>query len=86
MAEELWEDWEVPQATENAHVFRLTGSNPLALEIQPAVDQLQELLNAHNQIGLLECLDEMVPTFAAQRSGISSSPVAVPEEKFAVMS
>ena len=86
VAEELWEDWEVPQATENDHVFRLTGSNPLSLDILPAVDQLQELLNIHDQIGLLERLDEMVPAFAAQRSGISSSPVAVPEEKFAVMS
>ena len=85
VAEELWEDWEVPQATENPHVFRLTGSNPLALDILPAVQQLQELLATHDQIGLLEYLDQIVPAFAAQRSGISPAPEGVPEEKFAVM-
>jgi FlaA1/EpsC-like NDP-sugar epimerase len=85
VAEELWEDWEVPQATENPHVFRLTGSNPLALEILPAVQQLQELLTVHDQTGLLEYLDLIVPTFAMQRSGISPAQSGVPEEKFAVM-
>ncbi|HEX4642291.1 MAG TPA: nucleoside-diphosphate sugar epimerase/dehydratase [Candidatus Acidoferrales bacterium] len=85
VAEELWEDWELPQATENPHVFRLTGSNPLALDILPAVQQLQELLATHDQTGLLEYLDQIVPAFAAQRSGISPAPEVVPEEKFAVM-
>jgi FlaA1/EpsC-like NDP-sugar epimerase len=83
--EELWEDWELPQATENPHVFRLTGSDPLAIEILPAVEQLQELLTIHDQAGLLEYLDEIVPTFALQRSGISTSQTGVAEEKFAVI-
>jgi FlaA1/EpsC-like NDP-sugar epimerase len=85
VAEELWEDWEVPQATENPHVFKLTGSNPLALDILPAVDKMQNLLVSHDQDGLLEYLDQAVPVFATQRSGISSTQVAVAEEKFAVI-
>jgi FlaA1/EpsC-like NDP-sugar epimerase len=85
VAEELWEDWEVPTPTENQHVFRLTGSNPLQLEILPAVQHLQNLIATHDQDGLLEFLDEIVPTFAMQRSGISPAPVAVAEEKFAVI-
>jgi len=86
VSEELWEDWEVPQATPNQHVFRLSGSNPLAIEILPAVQRMQELLVTHDQAGLLEFLDEVVPTFALQRSGIDPAPAAVPEEKFAVIS
>jgi FlaA1/EpsC-like NDP-sugar epimerase len=85
ISEELWEDWEMPQATENPHVFRLTGSDPLAIEILPAVQQLQEFLATHDQTGLLEYLDEIVPTFALQRSGISTSQTGVAEEKFAVI-
>jgi FlaA1/EpsC-like NDP-sugar epimerase len=86
VAEELWEDWEAPQSTENSHVFRLTGANPLTLDILPAVQQLQELLATHDQPGLLEYLDRMVPSFAVQRSGISPSLSTFTEEKFAVMS
>jgi FlaA1/EpsC-like NDP-sugar epimerase len=86
VSEELWEDWEVPTATENPHVFRLTGSNPLQLEILPSVQQLQELIATHDQEGLLEYLDEIVPSFAMQRSGISPAQVVVAEEKFAVIS
>jgi FlaA1/EpsC-like NDP-sugar epimerase len=84
--EELWETWELPQATENPHVFRLTGKNPLVIEILPAVEQMQELLATHDQIGLLEYLDEIVPSFAVQRSRIFSSPAGTAEEKFAVIS
>jgi FlaA1/EpsC-like NDP-sugar epimerase len=86
VSEELWEDWELPEATENPHVFRLKGTNPLAIEILPAVQQLQELLISHDQFGLLAYLDELVPSFAMQRSGISASPAACSEEKFAVIS
>jgi FlaA1/EpsC-like NDP-sugar epimerase len=85
VSEELWEDWEVPQATENQHVFRLTGSDPLAIEILAAVQQMQDLLSIHDQTGLLEYLDEIAPRFAMQRSGISPALNGVPEEKFAVI-
>ncbi len=85
VSEELWEDWEVPQATENQHVFRLTGSDPLDIEILAAVQQMQDLLTIHDQTGLLEYLDEIAPRFAMQRSGISPALNGVPEEKFAVI-
>jgi hypothetical protein len=58
----------------------------LQLEILPSVHQLQELIATHDQEGLLEYLDEIVPSFAMQRSGISPAQVAVAEEKFAVIS
>lgn len=85
VSEELWEDWEVPQATENPHVFRLAGSDPLSVEILPAVQQMQELLAIHDQTGLLEFLDEIAPRFAMQRSGILPILSGVSEEKFAVI-
>jgi FlaA1/EpsC-like NDP-sugar epimerase len=86
VSEELWEDWESPQPTENPQVFRLTGSSPWGLDILPAVQHLQYLLGAHDQVGLLEYLDEIVPSFAMQRSGISPSPVGVAEENLEVIS
>ena len=86
VSEELWEDWEIPQATENPHVFRLTGADPLAIEILPAVQQMQELLAIRDQGGLLEYLDEIAPRFALQRSGLSPVLGGVSEEKFAGMS
>jgi FlaA1/EpsC-like NDP-sugar epimerase len=85
ISEELWEDWELPQPTENPQVSRLTGSNPLSLDIVSAVQRLQELLGRRDQAGLLRYLDEIVPSFAAQRSGISASPEAVAEEKLAAV-
>lgn len=85
VAEELWEDWEIPQVTENSHVFRLKGSNPLEIEILGAVQRLQDFLATHDQVGLLEYLDVMVPTFAAQRSTVSEPPpVAFEDETLAV--
>ena len=86
VSEELWEDWETPNATENPHVFRLTGADPLAIEILPAVQQMQELLAIRDQGGLLEFLDEIAPRFAIQRSGLSPALAGVSEEKFAVIS
>jgi FlaA1/EpsC-like NDP-sugar epimerase len=83
VSEELWEEWEVPQSTENPQVFKLTGSNPLAIEILPAVQQLQEYLSNHDQMGMLEYLDEIVPTFASQRTSESKQVVSYAEEKFA---
>ena len=86
VSEELWEEWEMPQATENPQVFCLTGSDPFAIEILSAVEQMQGLLAIHDQAGLLEYLDEIAPRFAMQRAGISPTRVSVAEEKFAVIS
>ena len=83
--EELWEDWEIPQPTENPQMYRLIGSDPLAIDILPSVRRLQEYLTAHDQAGLREYLGELVPTFASQRSGLSEIPVSFREEKSARM-
>jgi O-antigen biosynthesis protein WbqV len=83
--EELYEDWEVPEATPNPHVFRLVGTNPLTIEILPALQRLQRLLAEYDQSGLLECLDELVPSFARQRSHLSGSLAGFEEEKIAVI-
>jgi len=81
--EELWEDWEVQQSTENPQVFKLTGSNPLEINILSAVQQLQEYISNHDHISMLEYLDEIVPSFASQRSSESKQVVSYAEEKLA---
>jgi FlaA1/EpsC-like NDP-sugar epimerase len=83
VSEELWEEWEVPQATENSQVFKLTGSNPLSINILAAVQQLQEYLSVYDQIRMLEYLDEIVPSFASQRACESKQTVSYAEEKLA---
>jgi FlaA1/EpsC-like NDP-sugar epimerase len=85
ISEELWEDWEVPQATENAQIFQLRGSNPLSIDIFAAVQRFQELLAVHDQAGLLEYVDELLPSFSLQRSGISELPNNYTQEDFARM-
>jgi len=86
VAEELWEDWEVPQATENAQIFRLKGANPLSIDIFAAVQRFQEFLAAHDQGGLIEYVNELVPSFHTQRSGISDQADTWTQEHFARMS
>jgi FlaA1/EpsC-like NDP-sugar epimerase len=83
VSEELWEEWEIPKSTENPHVFKLTGSNPLAIDILSSVQQLQEYLSNHDYISMLEYLDEIVPTFASQRATESKQVVSYAEEKLA---
>jgi FlaA1/EpsC-like NDP-sugar epimerase len=85
ISEELWEDWEVPQATENAQIFQLRGSNPLSIDIFAAVQRFQELLAVHDQAGLLEYVDELLPSFSLQRPGISELPNNYTQEDFARM-
>jgi FlaA1/EpsC-like NDP-sugar epimerase len=86
VAEELWEGWEVPQATENSQIFRLKGSNPLSIDIFAAVEKFQELLAAHDQAGLIEYVNELVPSFQLQRSGVSEQPEKWTQENFARIS
>jgi len=86
VAEELWEDWEIPQATENPQIFRLKGSNPLSIDIFAAVQRFQEFLAEHDQDGLIEYVNELVPGFYLQRSGISDQAETWTQEHFARMS
>ena len=74
VSEELWEDSGSSTGHGESARVQATGSNPLAIEILPAVLKMQELLVSHDQTGLLDFLDEIVPTFALQRSGISPLP------------
>lgn len=83
VSEELWESWEAPQATENPQMFRLKGSNPLSIDILAAVQRFQDLLTDHDQAGLLKYIDELVPSFPLQRSGISEIPDSCTQEDFA---
>jgi FlaA1/EpsC-like NDP-sugar epimerase len=86
VSEELWESWEAPQATENPQMFRLKGSNPLSIDILAAVQRFQDLLTDHDQAGLLKYIDELVPSFPLQRSGISEIPDSCRQEDFARIS
>jgi FlaA1/EpsC-like NDP-sugar epimerase len=83
VSEELWEEWEVPQATDCSQVFKITGSNPLSIDILPAVQRLQDYLSIHDQISMLEYLNEIVPSFASQRATESKQVVSYAEEKLA---
>jgi FlaA1/EpsC-like NDP-sugar epimerase len=86
VAEELWEGWEVPQATENPQIFRLKGSNPLSINIFAAVERFQELLAMHDQAGLIEYVNELVPSFQLQRSGIFEQSETWTQDHLAKMS
>jgi len=86
VSEELWEDWEEPQATENSQIFRLRGSYPVSIDIFAAVEQLEGLLAVHDQLGLLEFINEVVPSFPVQRSGITSLQIDYPQEDLARLS
>ena len=83
VAEELWEEWEFPQATENPMVFKVTGSNPLSIDILSAVQQLQEYVAIHDQGSMLGYLAEIVPSFASQRATESKQVASYSEEKLA---
>jgi FlaA1/EpsC-like NDP-sugar epimerase len=86
VSEELWEGWEAPQATENPQMFRLKGSNPLSIDIFAAVQRFHELLAAHDHAGLLEYINELVPSFLLQRSSMSELPGSCTQEDFARIS
>lgn len=79
VAEELWEDWEVPEPTDNPRIFMLSGRNPLSIDVFSAVNRLQDLVSSHRHAELAEYLGELVPAFAKQRSEISA--FAVSEEQ-----
>ena len=83
VSEELWETWEIPQATKNPQIFQLKGSNPLPIDIFSAVDRFQELIATHDEANLLEYINEVVPSFPLERAGISGFPGGSVQEDFA---
>ena len=83
ISEELWEDWEDPQSTNNPQIYQLKGCSPASIDILTAVERFQELLAAHDQEGLLEYINDLVPTFPLQRADISGLPGVHVHEDFA---
>jgi FlaA1/EpsC-like NDP-sugar epimerase len=71
VAEELWEDWEVPESTGNSRIFKLAGTNPLSIDIFAAVGRFREFIAAHDNAGLAEYIGELVPGFTYQRASIA---------------
>ena len=69
--EELWEDWENPQPTRNPQIYRLDGRSPFSIDIIAAAEKFQELLADRDQEGLIEYINELVPSFSLQRAGVS---------------
>ncbi len=65
--EELWESWERPQPTENPLLFVLKGKNPAPIEILKAVQDFENYLTRRDYEGLIEYIDELVPSFAQVR-------------------
>jgi len=65
--EELWEDWEHPQATENPLLFAVKGSGPLTIDMAAVVEKFEAMLRIHDHDGLLDYVDRLVPRFAKER-------------------
>jgi len=73
VAEELWEDWEVPESTENSRIFKIAGSNPLSIDIFSAIGRFHDFIETHDDAGLVEYIGQLVPGFAQQRTSLSAS-------------
>jgi FlaA1/EpsC-like NDP-sugar epimerase len=62
--EELWESWERPHVTENPLLFVLKGTNPAPIDIVAAVEGFESFLKTRDHDGLLQYIDDLMPSFA----------------------
>ena len=62
--EELWESWERPLVTENPLLFVLKGTNPAPIDIVSAIQTFEDFLKTRNHDGLIQYIDELMPSFA----------------------
>jgi len=66
--EDLWDQWEIPNKTDQPRLLRLDGTNPVAVDIQKLVVQFEKFLSGRDYPGLLDHIDRIFPAFAQQRS------------------
>jgi FlaA1/EpsC-like NDP-sugar epimerase len=70
--EELWEPWETPQPTKNAHIRVISGVNPVTVDMFTVVEKLQEMVDGHEYDDLTTYIAEIIPTFAAERASLTA--------------
>jgi FlaA1/EpsC-like NDP-sugar epimerase len=68
VAEDLWEDWEKPVATEDERILKIAEQNPQALGILAKIDWMEHLIERGDQDSLVEYLEEFAPEFRAKRT------------------
>ena len=82
VTEELWEAWERPMATPHKGILSVCGRHPLATGTLERIDQLEAYLTANDQNGLMECLHDLFPDFAANRkqgNAVAASGAVLPK-------
>ncbi len=67
LAEELWEEWERPTATENERILVVGERNPEAAGILGKIKRMEKYLAQEDCEGLLEYLAEFAPEFKKRR-------------------
>ena len=67
LAEELWEEWERPTATENERILVVGERNPEAAGILRKIKRMEKYLAQEDCEGLLEYLAEVAPEFKKRR-------------------
>lgn len=72
--EELWEPWEKPRRTENPLLLVIEGRNPAPIDVDGAIQDLEDYLLSRDYEGLKEYIDELFPDFAAMHVVSRRSP------------
>jgi len=81
IAEELWEEWERPVATENERILVVGEQNPEAAGILRKIERMEKYLAREDCEGLLEYLAEFAPEFKkGRRAGAFGTSETLPGE------
>lgn len=65
--EELWEEWERPAKTSTPGILVITEQDALAFGMSEKIGRMEELLDADDHQGLLDYLQETLPSFQSNR-------------------
>jgi FlaA1/EpsC-like NDP-sugar epimerase len=76
IAEELWEEWERPAATENERILVVSERNPDATGILRKIERMEKFLAREDCEGLLEYLAKFAPEFRKGRKADAAAMLA----------
>ena len=65
--EELWEPWETPQPTRHDRILALSGGRAVAGGVLGQIEVLETLVMKADYAGVLACLHQLFPEFAATK-------------------
>jgi FlaA1/EpsC-like NDP-sugar epimerase len=77
IAEELWEEWERPVATENERILVVSEQNPEATGILRKIERMEKFLAREDCDGLLKYLADFAPDFKKGRMAGAASAAAM---------